>query len=258
VRLGRYLRLGEVLAGGGDVQGGEVAAAESHRGWLVDREADDRVEVAGGGIAADLPRGEDGEPQAAVGVEGQAVRNAVVDGDEAAALAEFARRGVAGEDVDAAAEAVGVEEAPAVVGPVKPVGQADPAEQFRHLPVRGELVQGAGRPALPPGHCPGPEVAPWRRLAVVEPDHGGIDRESLDAGERVVTGGTGLAGPEREPVRQREDQAASGGQPDGADRDRARARDGRPVGPGGREPGVRAGSRVEAVDVPRVDVHPAK
>jgi hypothetical protein len=62
VGLRRYLRLREVLAGGGDVKGGEVVAAEGHRGGLVDRKADHRVEVAGGGIAADLARAEDGEP----------------------------------------------------------------------------------------------------------------------------------------------------------------------------------------------------
>src|SRR6185437_4334614 len=46
VRLRRHLRRGEVLAGGGDVQGGEVVPAEGHRSGLLDREPDDRVEFA--------------------------------------------------------------------------------------------------------------------------------------------------------------------------------------------------------------------
>src|ERR1700760_1373802 len=43
VGIAGYLFRGEVLTGGGDVEGGEVVAAERHRGGLVDGEADDRV-----------------------------------------------------------------------------------------------------------------------------------------------------------------------------------------------------------------------
>src|SRR6185312_17370731 len=122
------------------------------------------VEIAGRGVAAYLPRAEDREPEAAVGVERQAVGDAGLDGDEPAALAEFTRFRVGGEDVDAAAAAVGVVEGRAVVGPVQSVGQADAVEQLRHLAAGGEAVQRAARAVLPPWHRARPEVAPGRRL----------------------------------------------------------------------------------------------
>src|SRR3984885_109356 len=263
VRLARDLARGEGFGGGGDVERGQVAAAEGHRGGLVDREPDDGVEVAVRGVAADLTRAEDGEPQAAVGVEGQAVRYAGLHGDEAAARAEFAGLRVRREDVDAAAAAVGVVERLAVVGPVEAVGEADTAEQLRHPAVGGETVKRAGRAAFPPRHRAGPEVAPRRRLAVIEADHGRVDAEAFDPGERVTGArlsglGGAKTGADGEAVHQGEDEPAASGQADGADRDRVVAGHGGAVLAGGREPAVHAGRRVEGVDMPRVDVPPVQ
>ena len=69
---------------------------------------------------------------------------------------------------------------------------------------------------------------------------------------------SGWAGPSAKPSTRREDEPAAPGQSDGADRNRVVARHGGPISAGGREPGMRAGGRVKGVDVPGIDVHPAK
>ena len=81
---------GEVLPRGGDVQGAQVGAAKRGRGDLADRELDEGVETAVGGVAAQFAGTPDGEPEAAFGVQGQAVGDAPGYRDEAAAVAQRA------------------------------------------------------------------------------------------------------------------------------------------------------------------------
>src|SRR5690349_8364455 len=83
VRLRGQVGGREVLPGGGDVQGAQVRAAERGRADLADRQLHDGVEAAVRGVAAQLATAPDSEPEAALHVQGQAVRHAADDLGEA-------------------------------------------------------------------------------------------------------------------------------------------------------------------------------
>src|SRR6185295_16106210 len=74
---------GEVLPGGGDVQSAQVRAAERSRADLADRQLHDGVEAAVRGVTAQLATAPDGEPEAALRVQRQAVGYAARDLGEA-------------------------------------------------------------------------------------------------------------------------------------------------------------------------------
>src|SRR6185437_14725369 len=168
----------EALPGRGDVQGAQVRAAERGRANLADRQLHDRVEAAVRGVAAQLAAAPDGEPEAALRVQGQAVGYAARDFGEPPPAGQRAGVRVGVERVDSPGVAVRVVEHAAVVGPVQAVGQADAAEQFGYYAAGAEPVQAARKAAvLRHGHRAGPETAPRVRLAVVEPGHRVVDRE---------------------------------------------------------------------------------
>ena len=190
------------------------------------------------GVTTQLSCPPDGDPDAAFRVQGQAVGHAA-DRHETPPAAQGAGLGIGGEHVHSPAGAVGEVERLAVIGPVQAVGQADVADDLAYRAVRTEPVQADRRPWAGPGAGAGAEGPPRVGLAVVEPDHGPVDRE-LAQGPEVLAIVIGQG----EPVDEGEHQAAAAGQPDGADRF------------ADLEPSVRTGSRVERVHMAREEIHP--
>src|SRR5205823_8980902 len=143
----------------------QIRPAEPGGGDLADRQLHDGVEAAVRGVAAQLAAAPDGEPEAALGVQGQAVGYAAGHFGEAAAGAERAGVRVGVEHVHSPGQAVRVVEHAAVIGPVQAVGQADAADQFGDRAVRAEPVQAARiATVLRHGHGAHPETATRVRL----------------------------------------------------------------------------------------------
>src|SRR5581483_2776810 len=242
-RLGR-----EAPARARDHEDVERLAGEDAARRLAHRDRDDPVELARGRVAAHLARAPDRRPEAAVGVDADAVDEAGRGGraelDHAPALAELAAREVEVVGVDAARERVDVVEAPTVRRPVEPVRERDAVEDAPDGPVGLEAVEGAGalgrEAVLVHADRPRPEAPERVAPAVVHEPVGGLLVDVRD--ERVpavgVEPGEALVG--------RESEAAAPG------------RDGRADAPPDVDARRGDAVRPEPVDPALVDLDPAQ
>ncbi|CAM5506189.1 hypothetical protein SVIOM342S_00875 [Streptomyces violaceorubidus] len=224
-------------AGRGEVQVGEVRAAEGAGRDPGDREGDHPVQVAGRGVAAYRAAVPQGDPHTAVGVDAQPVgeARAVLDHGQRTAVRDPAfGRDV--EDVDAAGRGVGVVHQRAVGAPAGAVAHRHVVEDGLGAAVAGEPGQRAPARCLVVAHRARPQAAVGGDGGVVAAAAGdGLPVQPAEGVVRVE---------QADPVPQVEDQAAARAGLDGADV---------LVGAAQRAP---AGGRVKGVDAGVQDVQP--
>ena len=155
----------------GDVEVGQVRAAEGAAGDARGGQADDTVEGTRGRVAAHRPAVVERDPQAALGVDGHAVRQPcrLLEADERPPIECCAAGQVEVEDVDPVCGTVDVVHELIVSTPVDAVRDRGGTGDDSHRAVGADAVEGTGvRPGVE-CHRAAPEAADPVHFDIVEP-----------------------------------------------------------------------------------------